>query len=90
MTPHIELSELDQHTLTVALHLERAGFVAAAAYLRKGIAALAGVNWADAKEVKHVAPADLFRRHRGSLPPAPPTPQPPSHQPTIRPDQITS
>lgn len=89
----LHITELESHTLTIALDLEYAGFTAAAGYLRNRIKALRPIWEAQAEEDKAARPrvpaTDLFRVHRGSLPPQPAA-QPTLIQPAIRPDQITS
>ncbi len=89
----IPLTALDQHDLTRAMQMENEGFHEAARWLRSQIPVLKGVPWDSEPEEdeRHddVARAweTLFRVHRGSLPPVP---QPMSHTPAPRPDQILS
>jgi hypothetical protein len=75
MGAHITLSERDQHALTIALQLEMAGYTEAATYLRGTIEVLRGISWTDLpRATSREGWEELFRYHRGSLPPTPPSP----------------
>jgi len=72
MSGTIELSSHDQARLTIALELDHAGYADAAKWLRSRVLPLRDVKWDE--EVlplvpSHVNWADVFRAHRGSLPP---------------------
>lgn len=89
----IHLSEREQWTLTLSIQLSNAGHETAAQYLRDQITALAPI-WrieeeAQARLKQHVRPTNVFRVHRGSLPPHSAA-TPAVVQPVIRPDQTTA
>lgn len=67
--PTLQLSVLDQCAITLALDLEHAGYVTAAAYLRSTVKPLQGLNWDDPVVRQSLnTPSDLLRIHRGSTP----------------------
>ncbi len=76
MSGLISLTAQEQAFLNASLRLENAGYPEAAQWLRDQIKPLRGIDWTDVKDKlqhKHVPMEDLFRIHRGSLPPQPST-----------------
>lgn len=95
--PHgiLSLTEKEQWLITLALEAESLGMETTAQWLRMKVIALRPV-WTPSKEERmghpHVNPTDVFRHHRGSLPPTPQVlPRVEQHpKPAIRPDQTVA